>query len=241
MAGTELVLLEFIQDNLRSGFMDLFMVFVTDMGNLGAIWLVVAAALLLRGEERKTGIAIAAALVLAFVAGGIVIKPLVARIRPCDIDTTVRLLIDRPRDFSFPSGHASSSFAAVTVLFLAGSTWRRPAAVLAALIAFSRLYLFVHYPSDVIAGILLGMLCGWLCAERWCQGPSLWEAAAPQPLPLHYTFPLTPPSSSPPSPPGRRPWPSRPAPGSAARDLRAAASRPPAPRRRGTSCRTTRR
>ncbi len=185
MAGTELVLLEFIQDNLRSGFMDLFMVFVTDMGNLGAIWLVVAAALLLRGEERKTGIAIAAALVLAFVAGGIVIKPLVARIRPCDIDTTVRLLIDRPRDFSFPSGHASSSFAAVTVLFLAGSTWRRPAAVLAALIAFSRLYLFVHYPSDVIAGILLGMLCGyvawqvsgplnrWISARRGSDAPAL--------------------------------------------------------------------
>ena len=66
----------------------------------------------------------------------------------------------KPTDYSFPSGHTAASFAAVTALFFAKEKYRYPALVLAVLIAFSRLYLYVHYPTDILGGILVGILCG---------------------------------------------------------------------------------
>jgi undecaprenyl-diphosphatase len=92
-------------------------------------------------------------------------KPLIGRVRPCDVNTAVQLLIARPADFSFPSGHSASSFAAVFALYFRGARLWKPALALAVLIAFSRLYLYVHYPSDVLAGILIGAAIGWFCAH----------------------------------------------------------------------------
>lgn len=82
------------------------------------------------------------------------------RIRPYDLREGIEIIISRPTDFSFPSGHASASFAAAAALFAYDKKWGAGALVLAALIAFSRLYLYVHYPSDVFAGTLLGILFG---------------------------------------------------------------------------------
>ena len=88
---------------------------------------------------------------------------LVRRIRPCDINDAIRLLIPYPSDYSFPSGHTAVSFAAASALYFAGEKYLWKAAlVLAAFIAFSRMYLYVHYPTDILGGALLGILCGYL-------------------------------------------------------------------------------
>ena len=84
------------------------------------------------------------------------IKNIVARERPCWIDNTVNLLIANPKDFSFPSGHTLASFEAAVTIFLFNKKVGIPAIILAALIGFSRLYLFVHFPTDVLGGIILG-------------------------------------------------------------------------------------
>lgn len=89
-----------------------------------------------------------------------ILKNAVARTRPFDVNTGISLLVKKPTDYSFPSGHTAASFAAVTVLFFAKEKYRYPALVLAVLIAFSRLYLYVHYPTDILGGILVGILCG---------------------------------------------------------------------------------
>ena len=93
-----------------------------------------------------------------------ILKPAVGRIRPYDfqesLGVTINLLIDKQHDFSFPSGHTIASFEACTVLLLANKKMGIPAAILAVLIAFSRMYLYVHYPTDVIASVILGTLFG---------------------------------------------------------------------------------
>lgn len=108
---------------------------------------------------------LAAALLFDAVLCNILLKPLAGRIRPCDILTEVELLIPRPEDFSFPSGHTAASFASVTALWLAGKKrWAMAALPLAVLIAFSRMYLCVHFPTDILGGAVLGTACGWLGA-----------------------------------------------------------------------------
>ena len=107
-----------------------------------------------------------AALVLDMILCNGVLKHVFARVRPCEVNTTIQLLVPRPSDFSFPSGHTAASFAAVAALFFAGQKklWK-PALVLAILIAFSRLYLYVHYPTDILGGIAVGVLCGYVGAQ----------------------------------------------------------------------------
>lgn len=102
-----------------------------------------------------------AALALEVLCCNLILKPFVARIRPCDINTAVQLLVPRPDDFSFPSGHTGAFFSASSALYFSRSRLRFPALVLAVLIGFSRLYLYVHYPTDVLAGAVLGALLGW--------------------------------------------------------------------------------
>ena len=104
-----------------------------------------------------------AALLVDLVVCNGILKPLVHRIRPFDVKTGVELLVNRPTDYSFPSGHTAASFASVMALYLAGEKklWI-PTLVLAVLIAFSRLYLYVHYPTDVLGGIAVGAVAGAL-------------------------------------------------------------------------------
>lgn len=104
----------------------------------------------------------AAALILDAILCNGILKNAFARVRPCDVNPAVDLLISRPEDYSFPSGHTAASFAAVSALFFAGEKklWK-PALLLAVLIAFSRLYLYVHYPTDVLGGIAVGVICGY--------------------------------------------------------------------------------
>lgn len=108
-------------------------------------------------------------LVCCVVVGNLILKNLVARARPCSLNTTVNLLISAPTDYSFPSGHTTSSFAAAVIWYHADKRFGVPALILAFLIAFSRLYLYVHFPSDVIAGALIGAAIGhtaWVVGNK---------------------------------------------------------------------------
>jgi len=162
MQEVEFAILNWIQQFCRAPLLDGPMVAVSAICNHGEVWIALAAVLLLFKRTRRAGLTVAAALILDLLCCNIVLKPLVQRIRPCDVNTAVQLLIARPLDYSFPSGHAASSFTAVSALKAAGSRLWIPAFVLALLICFSRLYLYVHWPSDILGGAVLGILLGFL-------------------------------------------------------------------------------
>lgn len=156
----DLRILLWIQSNLRTDWLDNLMPSVTALGSGGFIWIVISIFLVVQKKYRYYGAAILAALILSSLIGDYCLKPLVARARPYNAIPGVSLLIPRLRDYSFPSGHAMSSFSAATVIFRIDKRLGTPAFILATLIAFSRLYLFMHYPSDVLAGAVLGVLVG---------------------------------------------------------------------------------
>lgn len=136
------------------------MVGITHLGDKGIVWILLALGLFVQPKTRKHGAAVIAALGLSLLVCNLMLKPFVARIRPCDINTAVQLLVAKPDDYSFPSGHTAASFAAVGALYFTHWRYWKWASVLAALIAFSRLYLYVHFPTDVLAGAMLGLVLG---------------------------------------------------------------------------------
>jgi len=149
--------MESIRNYLRCSFLDAIMPFITKLGSAGAIWIVVAFAFLNSTKYSRFGFMLIISLLACLLLGNLTLKPLVERTRPCDMNTVIQLLIARPTDFSFPSGHTMSSFAAACVIWNANANMGIVAFVLASLIAFSRLYLYVHYPSDILAGIIIGV------------------------------------------------------------------------------------
>ena len=161
MLSYEFAILDWIQANMRNPTLDLLMPAITALGNGSFIWILLAGVLMLMSKHRKAGMAVLAGLVLEVICCNLVLKPLVARVRPCDVNTAVQLLIARPDDFSFPSGHTGASFAAAAALFADRNRLWIPSLILALLIAFSRLYLYVHYPTDILAGAAIGMMAGW--------------------------------------------------------------------------------
>ena len=151
--------LSFIQEHLKNSVMDTIMPVITSLGNSGIVWIVIAAILSSMKKYRKYGVMLALALIITLVIGNITLKPLIARTRNFDTNNLKDiLLIKAPKDYSFPSGHTMASFAAATVLIYMNRKVGIVAMVLAVLIAFSRLYLYVHYPSDVFAGMIFGIL-----------------------------------------------------------------------------------
>lgn len=156
----ELRFLDFLQ-TIHTPLLDKILAFITSLGNAGIVWIVLAVVLLILPKTRKTGIIVAAALLMDLILCNLILKNLVARVRPYDVNTAIAILIKKPLDFSFPSGHTAASFAAMTALFLAKmkKAWIA-ALVLAVLIAFSRLYFYVHYPTDVLGGAVVGILSG---------------------------------------------------------------------------------
>lgn len=163
----DLALLYGIQAAVGCPLLDAVMPVITALGEYGIMWLAVAAALLVQRKYRAWGIVMVIAIAAVYILGMWVVKPLVARPRPFAAVPDYPLLIAAPSDYSFPSGHASASFAAATVICFIPTLkkgWKVGAVAFAALIAFSRLYLFVHYPTDVLAGIVLGIALGALAA-----------------------------------------------------------------------------
>ena len=158
----EIHILDMIQ-NLRTPIGDVVVPLITRLGDAGIIWIILTVLLLIIPKTRKTGVIMMAALLVDVLLCNVLIKNLVARTRPFDVNTAVQLLIEKPQDYSFPSGHTAAPFASVMALYLAGEKkmWKA-ALVFAVLIALSRLYLYVHYPTDIIGGVIFGSLSGYL-------------------------------------------------------------------------------
>ncbi len=156
-------LLIWIQNRLRRSWLTILMKTATLLGNGGILWLFTAMCLLFRPRRRFAGAALLLSLLLSIICINLLLKNIVARKRPHDKIESLRILIRRPEDFSFPSGHTSSSFAAAVVLLYTTPNWLGIAALtIAILIAFSRLYLGAHFPSDVLCGALLGIMIGMI-------------------------------------------------------------------------------
>lgn len=165
----EFEILDYIQ-TLHHPVLDKVMVFVTSLGNGGMIWILLALVLIGIKKYRPCGIAVLLSLILGLVIGNGVLKPMITRDRPCWINTEIAMLIASPKDYSFPSGHTLASFEAAAALFCFKKPWGIAAAVIGALIAFSRMYLYVHFPTDILGGLLLGILFGTvsaICVKRF--------------------------------------------------------------------------
>ena len=153
-------ILYWIQDTLQCAFCDKFFVIATYFGEKGIFWLLSAILLIVFPKTRKIGITALAAIAVSFVLSQLVIKNIVGRVRPFEyFDWNLALmLVDIPHDSSFPSSHTAVSFAAGLAILFCDKKFGIPAVIIAVLVAFSRMYLFVHYPSDVLAGIILGTI-----------------------------------------------------------------------------------
>lgn len=160
MTDIDFAVLDYIHEHLSCGFLDLIMPKITFLGNAGLIWIIASGAMLISRKYRRNGAELAMSLVGCVVIGNFLLKNLIARSRPCWINETIDMLIAVPSDYSFPSGHTMSSFAAAAVIMHKGKKQGIAAYILASLIAFSRLYLYVHFPTDVIAGAVIGILIG---------------------------------------------------------------------------------
>jgi undecaprenyl-diphosphatase len=152
-------ILNFINNYLHNPLLDKSMVMLTSLGDRGLIWILIAFALLITPKYRKIGFMTLCALAFSSILADEVLKQLIQRPRPFIIDPNVQLLITKPLSYSFPSGHTASSFAAAVILVRTEKKYRGYIISLASLIAFSRIYLFVHYPTDIIGGIIVGLLC----------------------------------------------------------------------------------
>ncbi len=157
MAGLEFGLLYFLQ-SLHTPWLDWFMTEITSLGDKGFFWIITGVALMCFKRTRKIGFCVLISLAAGFLLGNTLLKNLVCRSRPCWLDKRIVLLIEMPGDYSFPSGHTLASFEGAVSIWLYNREWGTAFLILAVLIAFSRLYLFVHFPTDVLGGMGLGIL-----------------------------------------------------------------------------------
>ena len=160
-------ILLFIQEHIRCGFLDAVFPYLTHLGDAGIFWIILTVVLLVFKKTRKAGICSACALIGSLLLNNLFLKPLVDRTRPYELVEGLRLIGKAATDASFPSGHTAASFASATAIFPnVPKKYGIPLVILAFLIAFSRLYIGIHYPTDVLAGfldgILLGVLANWL-------------------------------------------------------------------------------
>ena len=167
----DLPLLDWIQANIQCTFLDTTMPVITHMGSAGFL-IVFAVFMMLLKKYRKTGFSVALAMVFGLVICNIILKPGIHRIRPYDyqeqMGIMINLLIEKQHDFSFPSGHTIATFEAATAIFLNHKKLGTVCLVLASVIAFSRLYLYIHYPTDVFTSIVLGVVLAILA--NWVVG-----------------------------------------------------------------------
>lgn len=165
--GFDLPVLDWIAETLWCPALDFLMPKITLLGDAGIFWMIIAAALLLFRKTRRTGVGMLLALLMGLLLCNLTLKPLCQRPRPYDYQhdvfgRVIPLIIERQHDFSFPSGHTIASFEAAGVIVMNNKKWGAAALVLACLIAFSRMYLYVHYPTDVLTSVVLGLILAFL-------------------------------------------------------------------------------
>ena len=175
MTGFDIDILYWIREHLTCPFLDGLLPPLSALSAHGEIWIALSLLLICIPKTRRAGVTMAVTLILCLCIGNLTLKPLIARVRPYDV-VDVPLLVEKLSDFSFPSGHTLASVGAATALTLYYRRWGVAALSLAGVIAFSRLYLFVHYPTDVAAGILLGVALAFLARFIVCR---VWKPAPP--------------------------------------------------------------
>lgn len=159
--------------SIQNGFLDALMVGVTTLGNAGAIFIILGLTLLFTKKYRKAGLAVLVALIVMLLCNDLFLKEFFARVRPFNLfesnpekyavwgtEYVFPELVHKPSSFSFPSGHTASAFAAATALLWHSRKWGIPTMIFAAFMGFSRIYVQVHYCTDVIGGIISGAICG---------------------------------------------------------------------------------
>ena len=152
-------ILLWIQDNLRSDVVTPVMKVITHLGDKGILWILITLALLAFRKTRRLGIMCGLAMTIGLVVTNLVIKNWVARVRPYEVIPGLNCIVGLADDFSFPSGHTTNSLACGWVLFRRAPKkwWRVTALVMAILISLSRLYVGIHYPTDVLGGAVIGI------------------------------------------------------------------------------------
>ena len=165
MQNIDFAILDFIQEHIRCSFLDAIVPIITLLGEKGILMTSVGLIMLLASRYRRCGISVLLSLIASLMVGNLALKHIVSRARPCRINDTVQMLVAIPRDYSFPSGHSMCTFAAATVIFMFDKRLGIPALIIAALVALSRLYLYVHFPSDVLAGTIIGIAIGVFAAN----------------------------------------------------------------------------
>ena len=151
-------ILIWIQETLRNDLMTRFWVFITSLGD-GGFWTITGILLLCFKRTRRTGIMALISLVICSLLTNQILKNLFDRPRPFQEIIAVIPLIRKPMSYSFPSGHTSSSFAAALIYYrMLPKRYGIPTLILAGMIGFSRVYLGVHYPSDVLGGIVVAII-----------------------------------------------------------------------------------
>lgn len=185
----DFAMLYWIQDVMGSPVMDTVMPVITTFGTHGYLWIAVSILLLFFRKTRRWGITLLVTLGVVWAACEFGLKELIARPRPFMVDTSYALVIAAPSGFSMPSGHTLTAFIAATILARSpiARGWKAAAWVMAVLIAFSRLYLFVHFPTDVLAGAVIGVIAGLIGAAISNAISRAWQSggkhSAKSPLP----------------------------------------------------------
>lgn len=161
----DMAIFRFFENYLWNPVLDTVMTFITRLGDGGFVWIVIAVILMLTKKYRKCGAAMVVALLGSLLIVDGIIKPIAARPRPFNLEQWSGIfvfpeLVSRPSSWSFPSGHSSSSLGASVALLCCNKKLGIPAVILGVLVAVSRIYVHVHYPTDVIVGILVGIALG---------------------------------------------------------------------------------
>ena len=174
LAELEGPVLLWIQEYVRNDFLTPFVTFITHLGDAGIIWIMLTILLLAYAKTRKTGAVMALSMILNALATNVVLKNILARTRPYEIIDGLYSIVGRQSDYSFPSGHSACSFACAVVIYrYCPKKYGISALIAAVLIALSRLYVGVHFPTDVLGGALVGTLAALLACridQKWDFG-----------------------------------------------------------------------
>ena len=161
------LLLDFFSSGIKNSFFDILMPFVSVINNHGEIWVALSIILIINKNTkiRRLGVSSLIALALGGILGNMILKDIISRARPIGDELNFNFIINLPKSYSFPSGHTTSSFAVFGAFLFSKARYKYWVLAGAILISFSRVYLHVHYPSDIIGGILLGLFCGCLAVH----------------------------------------------------------------------------